>query len=123
MAKAKDADTAPMGVQELVEAFKELVLAEKQEALTAMQDALAADISARRAQLMAELSALGGHMEAPKPTRTRAPREEGDARLTVKPMYRAPDGYEWSGRGALPKVFKALGVTDKAGMEQFRITD
>lgn len=77
---------------------------------------------AKRAELMAQLQALGG-VPVVKPTRTRAPKEEGDARLTVKPIYRSPDGFEWSGRGALPKVFKALGVTDKAGMEPYRIRD
>lgn len=80
---------------------------------------------AKRAELMAELQALGGApVEAPKRIRgPNKPKEEGDARAVVKPNYRAPDGFEWSGRGAIPKVFKALGVTDKAGMEQFRIKD
>jgi hypothetical protein len=82
--------------------------------------------AAKRAELMAELQELGGAPEPVKrtrgPNKPREPLPEGDARLTVKPMYRAPDGYEWSGRGAIPKAFKALGVVDKAGMSQYRIT-
>ncbi|TIT32636.1 MAG: H-NS histone family protein [Mesorhizobium sp.] len=42
-------------------------------------------------------------------------------RAKPAPVYRSPDGFEWSGRGAIPRVFKELGVTDKAGMEKYRI--
>lgn len=45
----------------------------------------------------------------------------GKTRAKPQPVYRSPDGFEWSGRGAIPRVFKELGVTDKAAMEKYRI--
>jgi hypothetical protein len=110
--------------------FSAMPLAEQTMLLTELTRLHNTAKDAKRAALMAELAELGGVPEPePAAKRTRGPNKpreplaEGDARLTVKPMYRAPDGYEWSGRGAIPKVFKALGVTDKAGMETYRINE
>ena len=85
---------------------------------SAVQAALDAKVEARRAELMQELALLGG---APKPAAK--PKADSDARAVVKPLYRGPNGEEYSGRGALPKWAKALGVEDRAGLEQYRIKE
>ncbi len=36
-------------------------------------------------------------------------------------QFRGPDGQEYSGRGAIPKWAKELGVDDRAGLEKYRI--
>lgn len=80
------------------------------------QAALAEKAQSKRAQLekeLAELDALTGRTPAKvAPSRTRS---------SPAPVYRAPDGTEWSGRGGIPKAFKSLGVAAKEDMEQYRI--
>jgi DNA-binding protein H-NS len=95
-----------------------LSILELRDLLATTQAALNGRINARKAELEAELAELNG-----KPVKAvRAAMPAGDARAEVKPNYRTPDGlHTWSGRGGIPKVFKALGVTDKAGMEAYRI--
>jgi DNA-binding protein H-NS len=78
---------------------------------------------ARRQELLAELETLRPTGK-PKPVKAAsAPTSEVSKRTPPKPAYRAPDGFEWSGRGAMPKAFKALGVTDKKQLEQYRIVE
>lgn len=105
MAKKPDVDYASLSIDELESVVEEstAVLKEKKDT--------------RRAELLAELERLGG---APRPSR---PSKAGDGvRAAPKAQYRTPDGsFEWSGRGAIPTAFKNLGVTDKAGMEKYRI--
>ncbi|MAU98719.1 MAG: hypothetical protein CMP81_23020 [Fulvimarina sp.] len=81
---------------------------------------LAQKKAARRQELLEELDSLGG---LPANTRSRATAGDGEGRTRAKPkpMYRAPDGREWSGRGAIPRFFKELGVTDKADLEKYKI--
>jgi len=88
--------------------------------ITEAQEILDAKIGAKRAELLAELEALGGVPKSkPKPA---APRAD-DKRIEVKPMYRGPNGESYSGRGAIPNWAKNLGVTDREGLEQFRIKE
>lgn len=109
---------------DLAALFKAMPLAEQSPLLAELTAIHNGAKEAKRAELMAELQALGGGPVA-KPTRTRAPKEvqEGDARLVVKSVYRGPNGEEWSSRGAMPKWAKALGITDKAGLEPYRIKE
>jgi DNA-binding protein H-NS len=101
-----------------------MTIPELRELQSKVTDALEAKEAIRRRELLAELEELGG-VPIAKPTRTRAPKEvqEGDARLVVKSVYRGPNGEEWSSRGAMPKWAKALGITDKAGLEPYRIKE
>ena len=39
----------------------------------------------------------------------------------IAAQFRGPDGQEYSGRGAIPKWAKELGVSDRAGLEKYRI--
>ena len=39
----------------------------------------------------------------------------------IAAQFRGPDGQEYSGRGAIPKWAKELGVNDRAGLEKYRI--
>lgn len=72
-----------------------------------------------RLTLVAELENWG--FKAPG---AKKPAATVSTRAKPKPLYRSPDGQnEWSGRGALPAWATALGVTDKAGMEQYRIPE
>lgn len=96
---------------------------ELRELLAEVQAALDAKVEARRQELLSELEGLGG---LPKPAGRKAtePADEGRKRASPKPMYRTPDGsFEWSGRGAIPRAFKDLGVTERDEMEKFRITE
>ena len=108
---------------DLAALFTAMNFTEQAELLTTLTALHNTAKEAKRAELMAQLEALGG---VPAPAkRTRMPKEvaEGDARLVVKPIYRGPNGEAYSGRGAMPKWAKALGITDKAGLEQYRIKD
>jgi DNA-binding protein H-NS len=62
----------------------------------------------RRQELRAELQSLSGKNPSPSPAKAPA-------------KFRGPNGETYSGRGALPSWATALGVTDKAGMERFRV--
>jgi DNA-binding protein H-NS len=95
-----------------------LSIPELRDLLATTQAALNSRINARKAELEAELAELNG-----KPVKAvRVAMPAADARAEVKPNYRTPDGLvSWSGRGGIPKAFKALGVTDKVGMEAYRI--
>lgn len=120
MARKPDEETT-LTLADVEAWFSQHPITGKRNIIEKLQAALDAAVEARRQELLAELGELGPTQQRnPKP---KAEKAEGDKRAVVKPMYRAPDGFEWSGRGAIPKVFKALGVTDKAGMEQFRIAE
>lgn len=98
-----------------------LSIEELRELLAEVQVALDAKVETRRQELLAELNDLGG---LPQSTgrKASAPADETRKRASPKPMYRTPDGsFEWSGRGAIPRAFKDLGVTDREGMEQYKI--
>lgn len=76
-----------------------------------------ARIEQKRAELLkelAQLDTLAGKSVKPAASRSRA---------SPKATHRSPSGDEWSGRGGIPRWAKDLGVTDKAGMEKYRITD
>ena len=119
---AKKSDEA--GNASLSDLFAALSLDEQKSALAELQAVYDGNVQSKREELMAQLEALGGLPKA-------SPRNvkiswQGETptrkRESPKPAYRTPDGsYEWSGRGAIPKPFKALGVLNKAGMEQYRI--
>lgn len=63
---------------------------------------------------LADLDALSGKAAKPSPSRTRA---------SPRATHRGPKGEEWTGRGGIPRWAKDLGVTEKADMEKYRITD
>lgn len=90
-----------------------------QQLVTEAQKVLADKADTKRKELLeqlAQLDSLTGKPVTPVTPVTRV-------RQSPKPMYRAPDGYEWSGRGAIPRVFKELGVTDKKDMDKYLIKD
>jgi len=41
----------------------------------------------------------------------------------VAVQFRGPNGEEYSGRGAIPKWARDLGVSERAGLERFRVAD
>ena len=49
-------------------------------------------------------------------------RAVGSARK-VAVQFRGPNGEEYSGRGAIPKWARDLGVSERAGLERFRVAD
>lgn len=62
---------------------------------------------------LADLDALSGKTAQTPTTRTRTPARHDE--------YEGEEGEQWSGRGGLPRWAKEkYGVTDRAGMEQFR---
>src|SRR3954447_13791382 len=89
------------------------------------------EIRAKRVkELQAELNMLGedggasvsrkGRKSATTRSGTRAAQKASSGRAT--PMqFRGPNGEEYSGRGAIPRWARDLGVNDRAGLEQFRI--
>lgn len=70
-------------------------------------------VEEKRSALLKELQALDA-ISAPK-----GPRER--QRAAPQAVYRGPNGEEWSGRGGIPRSFKALGVETKEQMEKYRI--
>src|SRR5690349_18452249 len=52
-------------------------------------------------------------------TTTKKPAET--AARSVPAQFRGPNGEEYSGRGAIPKWARSLGVNDRAGLEKYRI--
>jgi hypothetical protein len=106
MAKAIKEEYEEMGLEELVGLRDRLnaIIADKAEAQK----------NALREQLAA-LDALTGR---PKPVKV----EEGvRQRAAPKALYRSPEGVEYSGRGALPRWAKDLGITSKEGLEPYKI--
>lgn len=99
----------------LQDKFGEMDFEQQASTLASLTEAHNTAKKARADELLSELRALG--IKAP----TGRPKGTGGNRASPAAKYRAPNGYEWSGRGALPKVFKELGVTDKAGMAQYEI--
>lgn len=95
-----------------------LSIPELRELIANAQAAVESKVAARKAELEAELAELTG-----KPLKaSKAVKPAGDARAEVKANYRTPDGsFSWSGRGNIPKAFRALGVTDKDGMAAYKI--
>lgn len=77
------------------------------------------ELKAQRAALDAELSKLTGATIS-KP-RMPAGLSEGKKRASPKVAFRGPNGEEYSGRGALPRWAKDLGIADKAGLEKYRV--
>ncbi len=86
--------------------------------------------SKRVKELQAELDKLGVSDRAP--TSRRGPRSSRDgsgasalrpinAGKSVPAQFRGPRGEEYSGRGAIPRWARELGVSDRAGLEQYRI--
>ena len=74
----------------------------------------AGKVDAKRRELQSQLAALDALGTEAKPATTRSP---------AKPLYRGPDGETFSGRGAIPRWAKALGVIDRKGLEKYRIKD
>src|SRR3954470_10349125 len=84
-------------------------------------------------ELHAELGRLGVD-GAPAPRRgrkkdqvsaqkgTAARNRAGGSGRKVAAQFRSPNGQEYSGRGAIPKWARELGVIDRAGLEEYRIS-
>jgi hypothetical protein len=83
-------------------------------------------------ELQAELGRLGAEGDpAPRRARTNVRPNEAGARTArrrangsgrkVAAQFRGPHGQEYSGRGAIPKWARELGVDDRAGLEKYRI--
>ncbi len=83
-------------------------------------------------ELQAELDRLGAEGDpAPQRARTNVRSNEAGARTArrrangsgrkVAAQFRGPHGQEYSGRGAIPKWARELGVDDRAGLEKYRI--
>jgi DNA-binding protein H-NS len=110
-------------LDDAVEAFAQLDFDQQQQYMESLQAIMANAKASKVAELMEALAKLG---VSPPVAAKKKPAGTGEGkgnRTSPKPMYRTPDGWEWSGRGALPKAFKALGVTDKEGMEKYRIKE
>ena len=43
------------------------------------------------------------------------------ARRKIAAQFRSPNGEEYSGRGAIPRWARDLGVNDRAGLEKYRV--
>jgi len=83
-------------------------------------------------ELQAELGRLGADDDpAPRRGRTNGRSVETTGRTArrgangsgrkVAAQFRGPHGQEYSGRGAIPKWARELGVDDRAGLEKYRI--
>lgn len=119
MAKAPE---NPPNMESVMEWFELHSIGGKKAVIEQLQARLDEAIEARRAELEAELADLGGgRNRARRPAS--APKAEGDKRSDVKVQYRGPNGEEYSGRGAMPKWAKALGINDKAGLEPYRVKE
>jgi len=102
----------------------DLSINELQELLDTVSEALEAKKDVRRLELLAELEKLGGVPATPRRGRTpTAIGEPSPQRASPKVQFRGPNGEEWSGRGAMPRWCRELGITDKAGLEQYRVTE
>jgi|SRR4051794_7224252 DNA-binding protein H-NS len=83
-------------------------------------------------ELQAELDRLGGDGAAsPRGSRSGARGSSRDGRSTARrastlgrkiaAQFRGPNGEEYSGRGAIPKWARDLGVSERSDLEKFRI--
>jgi DNA-binding protein H-NS len=99
--------------------FEALTILELRELITAAQSVLDKKVDARRAELMAELSDLGG---APKPS-PHKPNLGADKRASVEPKYRSLKNPEltWGGRGQKSKWLIAEMAETGKPLEAFLI--
>ena len=86
-------------------------------------------------ELQAELGKLGagGDRRGPRLSRrsgqpaTSSGRSVGKrgqtAERKIAAQFRGPNGEEYSGRGVIPRWARDLGVSDRAGLEQYRIAE
>lgn len=110
-------------VDEVVNAFMDMSFDDQILLVERLNDALEEVKNIKRQELVDQLEKLGG-WSAPSGRKSRSTAGTGERkRESPKPLYRAPNGFEWSGRGAMPKVFKEMGITDKADLEKYRIKD
>ena len=77
-------------------------------------------------ELQAELDRLGSEgarssRTARAPSRRPAQKRAATADRKVAAQFRGPNGEEYSGRGAIPRWARDLGVNDRAGLEKYRI--
>jgi DNA-binding protein H-NS len=83
-------------------------------------------------ELQAELDRLGGDgADAPRSSRSGARGSSRNGRSTARrastlgrkiaAQFRGPNGEEYSGRGAIPKWARDLGVSERSDLEKFRI--
>jgi DNA-binding protein H-NS len=109
---AKIPDLSGLNMEELAE-----VVAAANQRTAELKKARISELQAQKSALDAELTKLGAGvitLKAPKA-------DDGRKRASPPPMYRTPTGEEWSGRGAIPRFFKAIGVKEKGEMEKYRI--
>jgi DNA-binding protein H-NS len=115
---AKKASAAELST--LIDTFTALPLEQQREVLGKITDSHNDAKEKRRLELVAELSEWG----FTAPARSKAKADTATKRASPKAQYRSPDGTnEWSGRGAIPGWATALGVTDRAGLEPYRIQE
>jgi len=100
-------------VKALIDTFTEMPIDQQTTVLDQLTEIHGTAKSARANELLAELRLLG--VSTPKIGKP------GSNRASPKALYRGPQGQEWSGRGGLPRWARELGITDKAGLEQYRI--
>lgn len=102
----------------LVASFSRLGMEEQGRLLEELQAIHEQSRQAKRDELIAELEKLGGLPPAARASQMAG----GRKRVSPAPAFRSPDGSNtWSGRGAIPRWAKALGVKDKSGMGKYRI--
>lgn len=102
--------------------YNSMSIAELQALAEEVNQALEAKKEERRKELLAELEALDGTSTGGRGSR-RASSEAGSGRARPRAQFRGPNGEEYTGRGAIPRWAKDLGITDKAGLEKYRIKD
>ena len=84
-------------------------------------------------ELRAELDKLGGGDVPSSPGRSRriakgrtssdnGPARRGSLGRKIPAQFRGPQGEEYSGRGAIPKWARELGVNDRSDLEKYRIS-
>ena len=114
MAKKGDASA----LDEALDEFKLLAAPDQQTYIKQLQEIAEASRQEAIAELMAKLEALGAPMPAKAPKRA-----EKGTRAAPRVAYRGPEGQEYSGRGRLPRWATDMGITDKAGLELYRVKD
>lgn len=106
MAKADEAITRQ---------FEALGLDEMKSTLDRLQGICNAAIQAKLDEMAAEGRRLRGMMSG------KAKADSPTARPPAEVKYRGPGGEEYSGRGALPRWARDLGITDKQGLEPYKV--
>lgn len=96
-----------------------LSVSELQRLIGDAQKALAAKVNAERSELLKKLEALDA---IDQPTKRATPNTSKNRGAKPK-EFRGPSGREYANTGSIPKELRALGVTDKAGLEPYRIKD